>query len=111
MRFQQKDKSKSETLKGKPNDCVIKQIMGQIRSILLFIDMGKWTNTKNHVSWCHNIICHPGKTRTKLTIGQHFYWNGLQKSVHDICSKCHTYQFLKLDIVRCYQPLQAEIQP
>ena len=45
--------------------------------------------------WCHNVICHPGKTRFKLTIGQHVYWKGLQKSVHNICAKYHTCQFLK----------------
>ena len=26
----------------------------------------------------------------------HSYWKGMQKSAHDICSKYHVYQFLKL---------------
>ena len=53
------------------------------------------------------------KTRTELIIGQHFYWNDLQKSIHDICSKCHTCQFLKCNN-RNYGKLsakQAETQP
>ena len=60
-----------------------------------------------------NLLCHPGETRTELTIGQHFYWKGLQKSVHDICSKCHTCQFLKRN-KKNYGKLpakQAETQP
>ena len=28
------------------------------------------------VEWYHNVLCHPGETRTKLTIGQHFHWKG-----------------------------------
>ena len=42
-----------------------------------------------------------------------FYWKGLQKSVHNICSKCHKYQFLKCN-KRNYGKLpakQTENQP
>ena len=65
------------------------------------------------VEWHHNIPCHPGKTRTKLIIGQHFYWNGLCKSVHDICSKCHTCHFLKRNKINYGKlpPKQAAKQP
>ena len=50
---------------------------------------------KTLIEWYHSVLYHPGETRTKLTIGQQFHWKGLQKSVHDICSKCDMCQFLK----------------
>ena len=68
---------------------------------------------KTLVEWYHNLLCHPGETGTILTIGQHFHWKGLQKSVHDVCSKYHTYQFRKCN-KRNYGKLpnkQAETQP
>ena len=47
------------------------------------------------VEWYRSILRHPGETATQLTIGQCFHWKGLQKSVHDICSKCYRCQFSK----------------
>jgi hypothetical protein len=29
--------------------------------------------------WCHEILCHPGTTRTEVIIRQHFDWKGLAK--------------------------------
>ena len=72
------------------------------------------------IEWYHNVLCHPSETRTELTFGQHFYWKGVQKSairaqksVHNICSKCHTCQFRKRN-KRNYGKLpfkRAETQP
>ena len=31
----------------------------------------------------------------ELTKAQLFYWKNLRKTVHELCSKCHTCQFLK----------------
>ena len=50
---------------------------------------------KQVVEWYHNALCHPGETRTELSISQHFYWKNLRKTVHEICTKCKTCQFLK----------------
>ena len=59
--------------------------MGTIRNILL------------SVKSCKIVIplCHPGETRTELSISQHFYWNNLRKTVHEICIKYKTCLFLK----------------
>ena len=50
---------------------------------------------------------------SELIIGQHFYCKRLQKSAHDICSKCHTCHFLKLKKRYCGKlpAKQAETQP
>ena len=95
----------------------LNNFMAQVRRILLSVKNGKIVVPKQMqktlIEWYHNALCHPGETRTELTIGQHFYWKGLQKSVHDICSKCHTCQFLKRN-KKNYGKLpakQAETQP
>jgi hypothetical protein len=47
------------------------------------------------VEWYHEYLCHPGETRTEQTIRQHYWWNNLRQTVHDICQKCHTCQLTK----------------
>ena len=72
----------------------------QVKHILLSIDMGKfWSQKILKISdkwYPPDILCHPGKTKTKINISQHFYWKGIQKSLHNLYSKCHTCQFLKV---------------
>ena len=29
---------------------------------------------KQVVEWYHNVLCHPGESRTELSIAQHVYW-------------------------------------
>ena len=117
MRFQQKDKSLIEIAKEKPKDYSIKQFHGAGKKYSLICRRGKIVIPKQIqktlVEWYHSVLSHPGETRTELNIGQHFYWKDLQKSVYDICSKCHTCQFLKCGKVN-YTKLpakQEEIQP
>ena len=50
---------------------------------------------KQVLEWRHNALYHPGETHTELSIAQHFYWNNLRKTVHEVCSKCKACQFLK----------------
>ena len=47
------------------------------------------------VQWYHDILCHPGRTRTEATITQHFYWKNLRKDVEKICSTCPICQLNK----------------
>ena len=50
---------------------------------------------KKTVDWYHKMICHPGETRTEHTLCQHFYWEVLSTTVHDVCKKCPTCQIAK----------------
>ena len=50
---------------------------------------------KSLVEWYNNTLCHPGETRTELTIGLHFNWRGLSKTTHKIDYKCKMCHFLK----------------
>jgi transposase InsO family protein len=47
------------------------------------------------VEWYHVNLCHPGKTRTELTIRQYFTWNNLRQTVHEVCSTCDICQRTK----------------
>ena len=47
------------------------------------------------VQWYHNILCHPGKTRTEATISQHLYWKNMRKDVKNLCLKCPICQMNK----------------
>ena len=102
MRVQQKDKSLIEIAKGKPNDYSIKKFYGTGKTYSLICRHGKVVIPKQiQKTLYHYVLYHPGETRTELIIGQDFYWKGLQKSVHNICSKCHTCQFLKRNKRNC----------
>ena len=50
---------------------------------------------KKTVDWYHDMLCHPGETRTEHTLCQEFDWRGLCTTVHDVCKKCPTYQRAK----------------
>ena len=67
----------------------MKKIHGTGKTFSLICRHGEIVVSKQIVEWYNNVLCHPGETRTKLTIGQHFYWKSLQKSAHDIYFKCH----------------------
>ena len=98
MKYQQKDKA---LLKKAKND--------KEYSLRTFNTAGRTRTliTKNNkiavpgalqeplVQWYHEQLCHPGQTRTELTVRQHFIWDGLSTTVKKICSACHTCQLTK----------------
>jgi hypothetical protein len=47
------------------------------------------------LSWCHDMLGHPGEQRTERTIRQHLVWPGLQASVDKHVSCCHECQIYK----------------
>jgi hypothetical protein len=48
------------------------------------------------IDWCHEMLCHPGTTRTEATIRQHFDWKGPRTMVIATCKKCQLCQKAKL---------------
>ena len=68
---------------------------------------------KRVVEWYHEHLVHPGETRTTLTIGQHFTWEGLRQTVHKVCSVCDRCQRTKKSSVKYgkLQEKEAEIVP
>ena len=55
---------------------------------------------KKGVQWYHELLMHPGETRTELTMGQHFTWKGMRNTVTDICGKCQACQLQKPKLKR-----------
>ena len=58
------------------------------------IDMPKTLQTRC-VNWYHQMLCHPGMTRTEQSIRQHFTWKNLRKDVEKVCKYCKTCQLTK----------------
>ena len=82
MRFQQKDKSLIEIAKEKPYHYSSKQFHGAGKKYSLICKkngkiMIPKQIQKTLVECYHNVLCHTGETRHKLTIGQHFHWKGI----------------------------------
>ena len=98
MRYQQQDKSLIKLAKSNKN-FKLKQFHGAGKkySLICFNDriVVPEPLQKRIVEWYHTTLCHPGETRTELTVSQHFYWKNLRKTVHDVCSKCDACQRLK----------------
>ena len=65
------------------------------------------------VDWYHEMLLHPGETRTEQTLRQHFAWKGLRKTVHDTCVRCPTCQKAKVTNQKYGKlpPKEAEIHP
>ena len=65
------------------------------------------------VDWYHEMLCHPGETRTELSIRQHFDWKGLRTTVAATCKKCTTCQKAKTSNQKYGKlpPKTAEVNP
>ena len=65
------------------------------------------------VYWYHEMLCHPGETRTEHTLCNFFDWKGLLTTVHDVCKKCPTCQRAKTTNQKYGKlpPKQAETNP
>ena len=68
---------------------------------------------KKTVDWYHEMLCHPGETRTDHTLRQNFDWKGPHTTVHDVCKKCPTFQRAKTTNHKYGKlpPKQAETNP
>ena len=47
---------------------------------------------KRSVDWYHEMICHPGETRTEHNLCKHLDWKGIFTTVHIVGKKCPTHQ-------------------
>ena len=96
---QQQDKKLMSLLKKDNSSLHLKNFHGGGKSIDLVCYKGKIVMPealqKRTVKWYHDILCHPGRTRTEATIAQHFYWPNMRKDVEELCSKCKVCQLNK----------------
>jgi hypothetical protein len=47
------------------------------------------------IGWYHELLCHPGATRTKATIRSTMMWPGSTRNVQSFCKTCKLCQFNK----------------
>jgi Integrase zinc binding domain len=50
------------------------------------------------VQYYHAILCHPGQTRTELTMAQHYTWVGMRNTVQQVCERCSSCQLQKAKV-------------
>ena len=50
---------------------------------------------KKTAEWYHAILLHPGETRMELTIGQHYYWKNMRRTIQHVVGRCQTCQLTK----------------
>lgn len=65
------------------------------------------------ISWYHQFLVHPGRTRMEATIRQNFTWPGLTPQVDNYCKTCHECQLFKKQRKKYghLPPKQAELSP
>ena len=68
------------------------------------------------VQWYHEMLVHPGETRTHETVAQHFYWPNMRKTVQKVCKHCDICQRTKKRTAKNSKfgelpPKQAEVIP
>ena len=65
------------------------------------------------VTWYHEVLCHPGETRTEMTIRQHLTWRNLRQTIKDVCGRCPTCQKTKRHAIKYghLPPKRAEVDP
>lgn len=65
------------------------------------------------ISWYHQFLVHPGRTRMEATIRQNFTWPGLTPQVDNYCKTCHECQLFKKQRKKYghLPPKQAESSP
>ena len=70
---------------------------GKVRQLLVLHDKIVIPKALQHrvVQWYHTTLCHPGETRTEMTIRQHFTWKNLREDIRKICGQCPTCQLTK----------------
>ena len=68
---------------------------------------------KRCVQWYHQILCHPGETRTEQTIRQHFYWKNLREDVEKVVKYCPICQKTKKKTIKYghLPPKEPESEP
>ena len=97
---QVKDKELLKKVKLTSKDYSINTFLKDSQTVLQLITYkGKiyvpQTLQKRLVQWYHEMLMHPGETRTHETVAQHFYWPNMRKTVQKVCKYCDLCQRTK----------------
>ena len=89
---QQKDKDLQKRVKKSPADYPTQEYKSSDKTYTLITHKDKIvlpkTLQKKATEWYHTHLLHQGETRMELTLGQHYYWKGMRKTITDTCKAC-----------------------
>ena len=90
---QEKDKEIKKLLKDKPDVYKKKEFKHSNKSYDLVAKEDKIVLPKKlqqkATEWYHLHLLHPGETRMELTLGQHYCWVGMRKTILKVCQGCN----------------------
>ena len=100
IQLRQKDDAEiKKLLRDKPNDYKKETFRRGDKTYELVVKENKIVlpkqMQKRTAEWYHQILMHPGETRTELTINQHYTWKGMRKTVQSVCQRCQACQLNK----------------
>ena len=91
---QSKDKEIQKGLKEDPENFQYQEYPHSDKTYRLVTRNGKIYLPKSlqtrGTEWYHTYLLHQGETRTELTMGQHYCWKGMRKTVQKVCKACMT---------------------
>jgi len=89
---QQADQQLQQLLTDKPKLCKLSEFKHADKVVKLITKEDKivlpTTLRKTAAEWHHLHLLHPGETRMELTLGQHFTWTGMRKTIQSVCKAC-----------------------
>ena len=98
QKTQQQDKNLINNVKTDPS-FAMKDFRGGGKTFSLICKNGKIVIpshlTNRVLTWYHQMLMHPGATRTEQTIRHHLHWKGMRNDVKELCKKCPVCQLNK----------------
>jgi len=114
---QQQDQRLQQLLTEKPQLYKLKEHKHANKSVQLICKQDKIVLPESlrmkATEWYHLHLLHPGETRMELTLGQHFTWTGLRRTVQRVCRGCQVCKTAKFGAKRygIIPPKKPEVIP
>ena len=89
---QHKDKDLQKRVKASPADYPTQEYRSSDKTYSLITHKDKIVLPKplqkKATEWYHTHLLHQGETRMELTIGQHYWWKGMRRTITETCKAC-----------------------
>ena len=90
---QQEDRELQKKRKSKPEEFRLQEYKHSDKSYSLITYQDRIILPKElqrkAAEWYHTHLLHQGETRMEFTIGQHYYWKGMQSTIAQVCKACN----------------------
>ena len=96
---QKEDKDLQKLVKKKPSEYKTQEYKASDKTYQLITKEDKIVLPKalqrKAAEWYHTHLLHQGETRMELTIGQHYTWTGMRRTITETCRACNVCKRLK----------------